>query len=216
MIFHDIEQNSEEWYQLRAGKLTGSGFSKIMANFGKAFGDPAKKYAANIAVEQITGKALESTYTNEHMQRGHEQEPIARRLYEDEFFCLVSNGGFFDSGDIGVSPDGLVDDCGVIEIKSVIASVHHANLKRQSFDPAYKWQLIGNLYHTKRQWIDFVSFCADFPPEKKLFTFRVWRSECEKEFEQLKERTSQFFELVDQIKQEIYNCNYQLDTKATL
>ena len=64
MIFHDVEQNTDEWFALRAGMLTGSGFGKIMANYGKAFGDPAKKYAANIAIEQITGTPISSDYSN--------------------------------------------------------------------------------------------------------------------------------------------------------
>lgn len=214
MKFHDIEQNTDEWFQLRAGKLTGSGFSKIMANFGKAFGDPAKKYATNIAVEQITGVPISSDYSNDHMQRGHEQEPIARMRYEDEFFCDVTNGGFFDCGLVGVSPDGLVGNEGLIEIKSVIPSIHYANIKRQSFDPAYKWQLIGNLFFTQREWIDFVSFCADFPEDKRLFTCRIDFREVKAEFAKLTERTEQFFGLVDQIRDEILNSNYNVEIKA--
>ncbi|WP_177412500.1 PDDEXK family nuclease [Entomomonas moraniae] len=58
---------------------------------------------------------------------------------------MANNGGFFDCGDYGESPDGLVNDDGVIEIKSVIASTHYATLKRNLFDPSYKWQLIGHL-----------------------------------------------------------------------
>ena len=76
--FYDVEQNTDAWLQLRAGKLTSSNLGKVMANYGKAFGDPAKKLAVQIAIEQITGKPQESGYSNDHMDRGHEQEPIAR------------------------------------------------------------------------------------------------------------------------------------------
>lgn len=93
MIFHDIEQNSQEWYDLRAGKITSSSLSKVMANYGKAFGEPAKNYAADIAIGQITGSATESHYSNDHMERGNEEEPIAIMQYEDEYFCSVDNGG---------------------------------------------------------------------------------------------------------------------------
>lgn len=213
MIYHDIGQNTDEWFAMRAGKLTGSGFGKIMANYGKAFGDPAKKYAINIAVEQITAKPIGSDYSNDHMQRGHEQEPVARMMYQDEFFCDVSNGGFFDCGLIGVSPDGLVGDVGLIEIKSVIANIHYANLKRQTYDPAYKWQLIGNLFYTQREWIDFVSFCADFPEDKRLYTCRLnWRDFTE-EFAMLNKRTAEFFNLVDQIREDILTNNYSVTAK---
>ena len=155
--FHDVEQNTDEWFAMRGGRLTSSKLAVIMANYGKTFGEPAKRYAVNIAIEQITGNPIASTYSNEHMERGHEQEPIARMLYEEDTFCTVTNGGFFCDDFIGCSPDGLVGDPGAIEIKSVIAPVHYASIKRQNVDPAYKWQCVGNLKFTGRDWLDFIS-----------------------------------------------------------
>ena len=206
--FHDIAQNSDEWYAMRGGRFTSSNAGKIMANYGKAFGEPAKKYAVNIAIEQITGEPIPSTYTNEHMQRGHDQEPLARMLYEQEFFCDVDNGGFFCNEFIGCSPDGLVDADGVIEIKSVIPSVHFANIKRANVDPAYKWQCIGNLKFTDRDWLDFVSYCADFPDGKKLYTYRLHKDDLDKEFEMIDARISQFQELVMDSHFTITESNY--------
>jgi hypothetical protein len=205
--FINVEQNTDEWYALRAGKLTSSNLSKVMANLGKAFGEPAKKYAVNIAIEQITGNPISSNYSNDHMERGHEQEPIARNLYEQELFCEVTNGGFFDGGFIGCSPDGLLED-GVIEIKSVIPSVHFANIKRGSVDPAYKWQCIGNLQYTGREWLDFISFCADFPEDKQLFTHRLYSEKLTEEFKILNDRTHEFESLVNDTKQLILKSNY--------
>ncbi len=206
--FHDMQQNSDEWYQLRAGKLTGSKLGTIMANYGKSFGEPAKKYAVNIAIEQITGKPIESNFTNEHMARGHEQEPIARNLYEQENFAGVSNGGFFESDFVGMSPDGLVDDEGVIEIKSVIPGVHYANIKRGSVDPTYKWQCIGNLKFSGRYWLDFISFCANFPVDRQLFIHRIRKKDLVSEFDMIDDRINQFKILVDESKQKILNSNY--------
>jgi hypothetical protein len=205
--FINVEQNTDDWYSLRAGKLTSSNLSKVMANLGKAFGEPAKKYAVNIAIEQITGNPITSNYSNDHMERGHEQEPIARGLYEQEIFCEVENGGFFDGGFIGCSPDGILDD-GVIEIKSVIPSVHFANIKRGTVDPAYKWQCIGNLQYTGREWLDFISFCADFPEDKQLFTHRLYAENLSEEFKILNDRTHQFESLVNDTKQLILKSNY--------
>lgn len=216
MEFLDVEQNSDEWFEMRAGKLTGSKFGTIMANDGKAFGEPAKKYAANIALEQITGKAISSDYSNDHMQRGHDQEPLARMKYEEQFFCTVDNGGFFDCGDTGVSPDGLVGEDGLIEIKSVIPSVHYASIKRQSFDPAYRWQLIGNLKSTERDWIDFVSYCADYPEDKQLFVFRLHKDHYKAEFEKMSIRTALFIKLVKETKESILTNQYQLASKDQL
>jgi len=207
--FHDVEQNSDAWFDLRAGRLTSSKLGVVMANYGKAFGNPAKQYAVNIAVEQITGKPMPSGYQNEHMQRGHEQEPVARMIYETDTFSTVSNGGFFGSEFIGCSPDGMVFDSGVIEIKSVIPSVHFANIKRQSLDPAYRWQCIGNLKFTGRDWLDFVSYCADFPPDKQLFTHRIEPDSFTDDFKMIDERISEFKALVDKTRQDILNLDYR-------
>ncbi|TDI70251.1 MAG: YqaJ-like viral recombinase [Bacteroidetes bacterium] len=206
--FHDVEQNTDEWYQLRGGKLTSSNLGKIMANYGKAFGEPAKKYAVDIAIEQITGQAIASNYTNEHMQRGHEQEPIARMLYEQETFCDVSNGGFFGSDFVGCSPDGLVSEDGVVEIKCVIGSVMFSNIKRMNVDPAYKWQCIGNVKFTGRKWIDFVSYCADFPEANRLFIYRLNAGDLEDEFKMIDSRIAEFKLLVCETKSKILDTNY--------
>lgn len=198
MIFHDVEQNSEAWTALRCGKATGSNFGCLMANEGKAFGEPAKRYALQLALEIVTGKKAEFSFSNEHMERGHEQEPIARMLYEEENFVSVGNGGFFDWGDYGDSPDGLIGADGVVEFKSVIAPTHYATLTRGSFDPAYRWQLIGHLDCTGRDWVDFVSYCSDFPDEKQLITHRLHRDDCKAQIEQLQCRRDQFLDLVQQ------------------
>jgi len=201
--FHDIQQNTDPWYAMRCGRCTGSNFATVMANLGKPFGDPAKKYAVNIAIEQITGNAISSGYTNAHMQRGHEQEPLARMAYEDEYFCDVTNGGFFCDKIVGVSPDGMVDDDGVIEIKSVIPSVHYEYIRKGGIPSAYKWQVDGNLMFTGREWIDFISYCADFPEDKQLYVHRVWAKDRKEEFEAMKSRISDFTALITEVKQTI-------------
>ena len=201
--FIDIEQNTDEWFALRSGLLTSSKLGLVMANGSNAFGDPAKKYAINIAIEQITGKPIPSAFTNDHMLRGHEQEPIARALYEQQTFTDVSNGGFFKSDFIGCSPDGLVSDSGVIEIKSVIASTHYANVKRNGIDPAYKWQCIGNLKFTGADWLDFVSYCADYPEGMQLFINRIYPADFVEEFAMLDRRIREFEKLVIETKNNI-------------
>jgi len=208
--FIDVEQNSDEWFDLRGGRLTSSKLGVIMANFGKSFGEPAKKYAVNIAIEQITGNPIPSTYTNDHMQRGHDQEPIARMMYESEQFCDVTNGGFFESEFIGCSPDGLVGDDGVIEIKSVISTTHFATLKRQNVDPAYKWQCIANLMFTGRKWIDFVSYCEEFPEDKQLFVKRLHKADLVEEFKMINERVEEFKKVVESSKKLIIESKYSI------
>lgn len=196
MQWHDVEQNSDEWFDLRLGKATASQFACFMAHYGKAFGEPARAYALKIALERATGRRAEYSFTNEHMDRGHEQEPVARMLYAEERFTDVTNGGFFDCGDYGDSPDGLVDDDGVLEVKAVIAPTHYATLRRGSFDPSYRWQLIGHLDCTGRAWVDFASYCADFPEGQQLIVHRLTRDECADELLKLRERRSDFLSLV--------------------
>lgn len=198
MIFHNVQQNTDEWLALRVGKVTASNFACFMANNGKAFGDPAKRYALQIALERATGNRSEYSFSNEHMERGHEQEPVARMMYEQENYVDVSNGGFFDCGEYGDSPDGLVGNHGVIEIKSVIAPTHYATLTRGSFDPSYRWQLVGHLDCTGRDWVDFISYCADFPLDKQLIVHRLNREQCEKELKELDARRGEFLQLVNQ------------------
>ena len=203
MIFHDIPQNTDEWLALRCAKATASNNALFMANYGNAFGEPAKKYALQIALERINGEKIDNGFSNEHTERGHIQEPIALRLYEDVHYTQVSNGGFFDCGLYGDSPDGLIGDDGVLEIKSVIATTHYATLQRGSFDPAYKWQLVGHLDCTGRDWVDFASYCSDFPEGKQLIVYRTARKDVSSEIAMLRERRAQFLELVTTIESQL-------------
>ena len=83
MKWIDIEQNTDEWFDLRLKKSTSSNFAKIMDNFGKSFGEPAKKYAQQKALERVTGVRDESnSYFDKNMQRGNDHEPVASDKYE--------------------------------------------------------------------------------------------------------------------------------------
>ena len=203
MIFHNVEQNTDEWMALRTGLVTMSKAGTFMANFGKAFGDPAKDYALQIALERVTGKKSEHGFKNDHMERGQMQEPIARMLYEEQNFTTVLNGGFFELEGYGDSPDGLIGDDGVLEIKSVIPTTHYANLRRNAIDPAYKWQIIGHLDCTGRNWVDFASYCSDFPEEKQLIVYRTHRNDVLEELGNLRSRRNQFLQLVSEIQKQI-------------
>jgi len=223
MIFHDVIQNTDEWFALRAGNVGGSSIGKIMANmkpiaksvpsciihigkdqydYTRPFGDPAKQLAVKLAIEQITGKTKEGeSFSNSHMERGHEQEPIARAMYEREYFCTVTNGGFFDGEDgCGVSPDGMVSDNGMVEIKSVIDHVQYSTVKRDSYDPKYKWQLVLNMKVTGREWIDYVSFSAEFPEGKRLYVKRIWAKDCKDLFLLVDLRLNEYWKLLAETK----------------
>lgn len=201
----NVDQNTEEWHALRCGKVTASSFGLFMANEGKSFGDPAKRYALQIALERVTKCKSDSSYTNDHMQRGHEQEPIARMMYENQTFVNVANGGFYDCGLYGDSPDGLINHDGLLEIKCVIPATHYSTLKRGSFDPAYLWQLIGHLDCSGRDWVDFVSYCSEFPEEKQLLIYRLNAADYIDHIARLRSRRDSFLELVNEIQNDIIN-----------
>ena len=203
-MWHDIQQNNDDWLDLRIGKVTGSSIGKVMANGNKAFGAPAKQLAINIAVERITGKRVETdSYKNAHMERGHEQEPIARQKYEDTYFVDVGNGGFYDNGKTGCSPDGRVCDDGLVEIKSVIPTVHYATIKRGGYDPAYKWQYIFNIRESGRNWLDFVSYCSDYPIHNNLYVYRIKKKSVTTALEQIEMRLKKFELLIESIIKDI-------------
>jgi hypothetical protein len=172
-----------------------------MANEGKAFGEPAKRYAMRIAVESSTGRKID-TYMNANMERGKELEDIARSLYIEQSGIKVGNGGFAEFGNYGASSDGLVDlldgSNGMIEIKSVLYNTQFNNMKK-GYDASYKWQIQGNLWIYDRQWCDFVSYCPDFPEGKQLHTCQVDRDEGM--IKRLEKRLGEFWKLVEEYKE---------------
>ena len=192
----DVEQNTDEWFNLRLGKATSSNFGKIMANDGKSFGNPAIEYAQQIALETITGKRNETnSYSNALMQRGNELEPLAIEMYEEQNFVCVTNGGFNISDRLGDSPDGNIGK-GCIEVKSVLANTQWKRLKKGGYDSSYQWQIQGHIWLGEKEWCDFVSYCPEMPENKQLYVFRVYPDN--KMMERMGERIlGQFLKEVD-------------------
>lgn len=211
--FYDVEQNTDEWLDLRAGKITASGLSKVMANIGKAFGEPAKDYARQIAFERVFNKPAPSGFQNSHTQRGHEQEPRALMQYEEQYFASIDNGGFFDCGDHGCSPDGLIVGGGSIEIKSQIPHVHFKTVDSGSFPSAYKWQITSNCLDIGMPYIDCISYCDDVPDTRCLYVRRFYAEELKDNHSKIIERREEFIE--KQVKpwvEIIGNSNYSVNT----
>lgn len=182
-MFIDVIQNTEEWFDLRLKKITSSNFAKIMANNGKAFGNPAIEYAQKIALEYVTGKRDErSGFRSSYMEDGAELEPVAIELYERETLYNVTNGGFnIQEADhkilLGDSPDGNVGKDGCIEVKTVIPNTQWKRIKKGGIDNAYKWQIHGHIWIGEKQWCDFISYCPEMPINKQLHIVRVERDE---------------------------------------
>jgi putative phage-type endonuclease len=169
-MYHEIDQNSPEWFQLRLGKFTASTFKDLFAKTGTV---TFEKAINKVVFERITGQSPES-FSNEWMVRGSELEPLARKAYEDMQMVVVKNGGFFTFDEwIGASPDGLVGDDGLIEIKCPAFHTHIDYLIKKKVPADYYCQMQGQLFVTGRRWCDFVSYHPGLP----MFISRVERDE---------------------------------------
>lgn len=208
--FIDIEQNSDEWFALRAGRITSSALDCIMAHYGKDFGEPAKKYAINLAAERLSGKPSPSTFKNAHMERGHKEEPEAREAYDRETWNEVKNGGFYCNDTQGVSLDGNVGDAGAIEIKCQIPSAHFECVKKQSYKSTYKWQCVNNMRLPGKEWIDFVSYCPIFPKGKEIYIYRMFAKDFQQEIDMIESRIEEFEVLIEQAKCDILESQYRI------
>ena len=167
----DCVQGTPEWIAARCGVPSASNFDMIIT--GK--GEPSKqriKYLYRLAGETIT-KIPEETYQNAAMQRGIEMESEARQLYELISGESVQEVGFCLAEGFGASPDGVVGDKGLLEIKCPTMAVHVGYLLDNSLPSEYFQQTQGQLLATGREWVDFFSY---YPGLKPLL-IRVYRDE---------------------------------------
>jgi len=169
----DCQQNSPEWYAARAGLPTASQFKVILAN-GRGGGESKtrKSYLHRLAAEILTGKPLES-YANQAMQRGHEMEPEARNFYSFLRDVEPQQVGFIRNDVAGCSPDSLIGDSGVLEIKTQRGDLLIETLMKDRFPPEHKSQVQGQLWITQREWCDLVVYWPGLP----TFITREFRDE---------------------------------------
>lgn len=148
----DCIQRSDEWYAARIGKLTASGFDKVLCD-----GTGRKTYMLKLAAERLTGISQDG-YTNSAMEWGQQTEEAARNYYT-QVFGEVQEVGFVEKDDwVGASPDGLIDTDGLLEIKCPNSTTHIENILAEKMPTKYRPQVQGQLWVTERQWCDFVSF----------------------------------------------------------
>jgi hypothetical protein len=164
-----FEQGSEEWRKARLGIPTASEFASILA---KGEGKVRRTYMMKLIGEVLTGEPAER-YSNAHMERGHEMEADARNLYAFRLDVDPLQVGFIRNGDQGCSPDSLVGDEGMCEIKTKLPHIQAEVLLSGRVPPEHMAQLQGNLWVADRGWIDFVSYWPRMP----LFVKRVYRDE---------------------------------------
>jgi putative phage-type endonuclease len=174
-----IEQGSPEWQILRVGKVTASRLTDVLATIKDGEAATRRTYRTQLVAERLTGKKEES-YSSEAMRWGVDQEPFARAAYEIATSSFVDQVAFVDHPTIemfGCSPDGLVGDNGLIEIKCPNTTTHLSYLEADKPPKQYMAQMMAQMSCTGRDWCDFVSFDPRLPSGLQLFITRVERDD---------------------------------------
>jgi putative phage-type endonuclease len=174
-----MDQGSESWFQVRIGKVTASRVADVIAKTKTGYSASRDNYMAQLICERLTGLKGES-FTNAAMQHGTDTEPLARAAYEALQDVLVDEVGFVPHPTIemaGASPDGLVGEDGLLEIKCPNTATHIETLISKVVPGKYNTQMQFQMACTGRQWCDFVSFDNRLPEMFQLFVTRVPRDE---------------------------------------
>lgn len=161
--FHDVVQGSTAWLKIRAGIPTASDFDRILTPTGK-LSTASEGYMLELLAERLMGRPTDRVKT-EWIERGNELEATAVEYYELAYDCEAVTVGFVtnDPGTYGCSPDRLVGDAGLLEIKAPSAGVHIQYLLFDDHKRKYYPQLQGQLLVTERQHVDIVSYHPEMP-----------------------------------------------------
>jgi hypothetical protein len=174
IVYPDMEQRSDEWYEARRGIVTASAVGALLTPTLKvASNDTSRSLTRLLVSERITGRVI-PTFTSDAMMRGILDEPLARDLYS-ETYAPVTESGFMvrelaPGVRLGYSPDGLVGDDGLIEIKSAEPKIHLNRILGAHVDHAHMAQMQAGLLVSGRDWCDYVSYCGGMPMYKRRVT----------------------------------------------
>lgn len=170
---HDMPQGTPEWFAVRRGLPTASQFATIMAK-GRGGGESKTRqtYLYKLAGERITGEPMDS-FSNHHMERGHEMEPEARQYYAFMRDAEPQLIGFITNGPKGCSPDSLIGADGMLEIKTKLPHLLLGVLEADDFPAEHRAQCQGQLWVAEREWVDLVCYWPKMPP----FIKRAYRDE---------------------------------------
>ena len=188
MKFIECPQGTPEWFAGRVGRVTASCFADAISvcsrkSGARDIGDPtavAERYAADLAIERISGQQHGEPPKAWVLERGHQMEAAARMHYEARTGSFVTEAGICvtDDGLFGYSTDGLVDDDGLIEIKAPIDSLKILSMWMTGDTSEYDHQMQGGMWITGRKWCDFIMYAPDLAAVgKDLFIKRVHRND---------------------------------------
>lgn len=195
-----VEQGSDLWHQLRLGHVTASGIADLMAKTKTGESESRRKYKVKLVAERMTGKTQES-YSNAAMEWGVEQEQYAAMAYELKNNILLDKTGFWLHPSIkwlGVSPDRLVGNDGLVEIKCPNTTTHIDYILDDVVPARYYKQIQCQLWVTNSQWCDFVSYDPRLPEENQLFIKRAYPDEVF-----IHEMESEVLRFLDEVEQMI-------------
>lgn len=172
------DQRTDIWFEARLGKATASKFKDIMSTVKSGESAGRKNYRAQLVAERLT-RTKEENYTSKEMQHGIDYEDAAKLAYWIHTKQEIEDCGFFahDTLQAGASPDGLIGDKGICEIKCPNTATHIETLKSPKLPTQYYWQVMGQMWITGREWCDFVSFDPRMPANSRLFVLRVNRDD---------------------------------------
>lgn len=176
-MLNSFEQGSPEWKQARAGKVTASRAKDARDRLKS--GAPSGKqiaYACQVALERVSGAPADMTFENWQMREGHAQEPIARTAYERLTGNLVDEVGAFATDDdlFLYSPDGLIDDDGLLEVKTLFSPERIMTIVGNGDTSDFEDQCMFGLWLTGRQWIDLAVWV---PSLEHMAVKRITRDE---------------------------------------
>lgn len=181
MILIECVQGSPEWLSARAGVITASKFRDAVDTLKS--GAPSSKstlYAAQVAIERISGEPCEEGFNSWQMRRGQELEPAARMAYEARTGNLASESGVVLTDDrlFGYSTDGLIENDGIIEIKSLVSAIGVLDMWHTGDLSDYMHQIQGGLWITGREYCDFIMYAPQLKNVgKDLYYRRVQRDD---------------------------------------
>ena len=174
-----VQQGTDAWHQLRLGKVTASRVADILAKTKTGPSASRQNYLIELALQRTTG-IIQESYSNAAMEWGTQTEPQARVAYEVRTNNFVDQLAFVDHPSIewfGCSPDGLVSDRGLVEIKCPNSTTHWEYFKFNRPPQKYVIQMQAQMAVTGKDWCDFVSFDPRMPERSQLLIVRVDRDD---------------------------------------
>jgi putative phage-type endonuclease len=195
----DFPQGSAEWLASRAGKVTASRISDVLAKIKSGEAAARRDYRAQLVAEILTGKPQEDGFVNDAMKWGTENEPFARAAYEVDRGILVDQVGLVLHPEIdraAASPDGLAD-VGLVEIKCPKTATHLEYLLAGEVPEKYRNQMLWQMACTERLWCDFVSFDPRLPQDLQLFVVRLNRDD--EAIKKMEAEVRKFLDEVDEV-----------------